>query len=132
MKTRFTHVCILLTAAALSATAGDTTQKLAVRMRNERSGLIDAVVQGWCRGENDEKMSVLIARLVDVDARLSVFSASAGADSVLTDVKVKGASRPAQLAGAIARAYYRRKGLVVATRDSFNGIYMLYPSRERI
>ena len=131
MKARTLSILILLAAMSYQGFAGDATNKLLVRMRNERSQLVESVVQSWLKGSKKDSVSVLIARLVDVDARLSVFNAEAGADSVLSNVQVKGAKRPHELAGAIAREYFRRKGLRVDTRNSFTGIYMLYPQGRR-
>jgi len=126
-----TALAMAVMICGVASGADDARARLAVKMRAERSELVKQIAQGWLNGAKKESLRDAVVRLVDVHVRMAAMGIRDSENefgAALDDLTGRNLRSTDAMVGEVARAYLRRKeGLVVNTRRSFHGVYLVLP-----
>lgn len=109
--------------------ASESTDKYIAGLKQERCRLVEKIVSAYLGGKSDDRLEELIVRLVDSEVKIRFFEQY---DEGAMLPSVKAGNEPLsrrEIAGAITRKYYEKKGLKVNLRKSFRKIYVIIPNK---
>lgn len=123
MKTlKLLAVAAFISLISNSVLAGNATDELVNQMYSEREEIIGNIVNGWIKGESEDKLAESVYRLVDIQVRLQCIDSSAMRDfggKLISEAGLSKVKNKEKLTAAVGLAYYRLKGLTVNTRNIF-------------